>query len=304
MKKLYLILALLIVAAALGGCSLLGIGGQEPETEPSSIINGTTTGNIINYGFGVQYGDELIFTYTGEGVYPVGSIVRSNPETGQNSMVLEEGGLYMSIVGDTLYYCTPQGVYKTALVDPRPSLVLDKNVAQLQIANDNMFYIEDGAIDSSTIDGDPRGFSRIENASWLNVYEQNLYYVNTQDGYIYSANTDGTDAKVFLEQSVSMLQIDNGNAYFIDSVTGYIHSIPSGTKEVQTVVEFACSGFNVNSNNLYYTRNINGIGTCCLSRPNGSDEEILSDFGDSDWHIVSMWNDGAIIVRIEDLPGL
>jgi hypothetical protein len=114
---------------------------------------------------------------------------------------------------------------------------------------------------------------------------------------------DGTNPKVFYEKSVDMLIIVSGNAYFIDSVTGYIQSIPAGTKDVQTVVAFACSGFNVKLRNLYYTRNINGVGTCCLARPDGSDEEILSDFGDSDWHVISMWNDGAIIMRIEDLPG-
>ena len=101
-----------------------------------------------------------------------------------------------------------------------------------------------------------------------------------------------------------MLLIERGNVYFIDSVTGYIRSIPQSTKEVQTIVEFACSGFNVNANNLYYTRSIDGISYCALARPDGSEKEILRDFGDSAWHVVCMWDDGAIIVRIEDLPQL
>lgn len=301
-RKLLFTVALLVLVAALGGCSLLGIGVQEPEAEPTNdIANGTTTGNILNYGFGVQYGEELIFSYTGQGVYPIGSIVRSNPETGESSLVLSEGGLYMSIVADTLYYCRADGVYKTALDNPAPQLVLAKNVSQLQIVGGNMYYIENGAIDSSTLLGEPREFARIENAKDLNVYERNIYYIGTDDGYIYSAEIDGSDAKVFLSKSVDMLIVERGNVYFIDSISGHIQSIAEGTSEVVTAVEFACAGFNINSSNLYYTRTINGIGTCCLARPDGSEEEKITDFGDSDWHVVCMWDERAIIVRIEDI---
>lgn len=303
-RKLLFIVVLLVLIATLGGCQLLNFGGQEPETEPTNtVVNGTTTGNILNYGFGVQYGEELIFSYTGQGVYPIGSIVRSNPESGENSLVLEDGGLYMSIVADTLYYCRADGVYKTALDNPAPQLVLAKNVSQLQIVGGNMYYIENGAIDSSTISGEPRDFSRIENAKDLNVYSRNIYYIGTDDGYIYIAEIDGTDAKVFLQKSVDMLIVERGNVYFIDSISGYIQSIAEGTSEVVTVVEFACAGFNVNSSNLYYTRTINGIGTCFLARPDGSKEETIADFGDSDWHVVCMWGERAIIVRIEDIIG-
>lgn len=299
-KMTIVILSLLMAAALLGGCSLLGIG-TETETTPEKIVGGTTTGNILNYGFGVQYGDELIFLYTDDDSYPSGSIVRSNPDTGESSLVLEQGGLFMSLVDDKLYYCTPEGVYKTALENPEPMMVLAKDVSLLQILDDNIYYIENGAIDSRTLDGNQRDFQAIENAGCLNVYGENLYYVSMDDGYIYSADLDGNNASVLYEQRVIMFYVVNDEIYSIDQVTGYINRMNLDTSSAETIVEYSCSGFNVNTNNIFYTRTIDGIGTCCSAAPDGSNEETMSDFGDSDWHIACMWNDGAIILRIEDI---
>ena len=78
-----LVLLFLVLLAA--GCTSLsdmfGLGGEEEQ--PEQLLNGTTTGNILNGGFAVKDGDELLVRYTSGDTYPKGSLVRSNPETGR-----------------------------------------------------------------------------------------------------------------------------------------------------------------------------------------------------------------------------
>ena len=293
-------IAVLIAATLLGGCSILDeFIGKTDEEEP--LINGTTTGNILNYGFAVKDGESLIFLYTGAGVYEKGSVVRSNVETGENSLVLDAGGLYLNIVDDVLYYCRPEGVYKAPLETGEPSLVLPMDVSLLQISDGSMYYISGGVIGCTTTEGEPTDFSNIEDAACLNIYEDAIYYIDTNDGTIWTADMDGTGHEVVYEESVDMFYLIDDVIYFIDSADGYIKRMRLTLEGLETVVEYPCSGFNINFKGMYYTRNVDGKSLCCNAGTDGYQETVIEDFGESAWHIACMFGEGAVVIKEEDI---
>lgn len=302
-KKIVLILFTLAISLILAGCSLFG-GSSSLSNEPLPLVNGTTQGNILSYGFCVKYGDELIFLNTSNDYYPLGSTVLSNPETGESSVLVEDGGLYMNLVGDMLYYCKPQGVFRVDINDPVPELVLQKYVRLLQLKDDVMYYVEDYVIDARTVDGEETDFSPIENADCLNVYGNKLYYISTEDSFIYSAELDGSGTEIVFGKEASMFTIMDNTLYYLDAVTGYLVKKELDGKFAIAIVEHALTGFNINRSGIYYTRNIDGAGTCCNSNVDGGNEETLSEFGDSSWHIVCMFNTGALLAKVEEMPGV
>ena len=64
MRKIIVAALMMAVLVVLAGCAplsgLLGIGTAE-ETQEEPLTNGTTTGNILNGGFAVKDGDDLLF---------------------------------------------------------------------------------------------------------------------------------------------------------------------------------------------------------------------------------------------------
>ena len=293
-----MILVLLIVVLSLGGCaSLQDMFGIEDDELP--LVNGTTTGNILNGGFAVKYGEDLLVYYTGGGSYDYGSIVMSNPDKEESSLVLDEGGLYLNIVGDSLYYCREDGVYCASLTTHEATQVLDRNVSLLQIDDGAMYFIEDGRIDSTTTGGQPRGFAPIDNAACLNVYGEALYYIDTDTGYICTACLDGSDADVFYQTKVNMCLFIDDAVYYIDGTDGNIKRMLLDKDGLETVVAYACSGFNVNRKGMYYTRNVDGQDMCCNAGADGFQENVITEFGESAWHRACMWGEAAIIVPQE-----
>lgn len=299
-KKIIIIASILMIVLALGGCSLMG----NTKTEPEKFINGTTTGNLLNYGFAVKDGDDVFSFNPGEGVYKRGSLIKFNVKTQENSLVMEDVGLYMNLVGDWLYYCKQDGIYKAKLEDPDPSLVIEGNMSLLQILNDNMYYVVDGAIDSTTTDGETRDFAVIQNASGFNIYKEALYYINTQNGFIYKADLSGNNIETVYEHSVDMFYIIDDVIYFIDSEDSHVKRITLKLEGLETVVNYPCSGFNVNRGGIYYTREVDGVSACCNADPDGKQENVITEMGDSQWHIVCMFNEGASILRKEDIEGI
>lgn len=298
MKKKILIVALIFLLVCLGGCSLIGDIGQP---EPEVLIGGTMTANILNYGFAVQDEEDILFLYTGEDTYEYGSVVRSNPQSGENSLVLDEGGLYMSIVDDSLFYCRPDGVYRAPLDTKQQSLIMEGNVSLLQFYESNMYFIKDGGIESASVDGTETDFTRIDNAQWLNVYNDGIWYVDTQTGYIHEADMNGNNDTLVLDTGVDMFYILDDVIYYIDSADGYIKRMAMEDMEPETVVAYPCSGFNINRDGMYYTRNVDGYSLCCTADVDGQQENIIEDFGQSKWHVVCMFGDGAMVIGQEDL---
>lgn len=299
-KKIVIVISLMMIAFMFGGCSLMG----NVKTEPEKFINGTTTGNLLNYGFAFKKGDDVYFLNTAEGVYSRGSLIKSNVETQENSLVMEDSGLYMNLVGDWLYYCKPDGVYKTELENPNVSLVIEGNISLLQILNDNMYYVIDGTIDSKTIDGEERDFDIIPNAGGFNIYKEALYYINTENGYICKADLNGNNRETVYEHNVDMFYIIDDVIYFIDSEDRYIKRMTLELEGLETVVKYPCSGFNVNRGGIYYTREVDDISACCNADPDGKQENVITELDSSQWHIVCMFNEGASILNEEDLEGI
>lgn len=304
MKKKISLALLAAVLLSMGGCATFD-ELLNPEAEQDVVIaHGTTAGNILNYGFAVQYGEDLLVYYTGDTTYTKGSLVRSNTETGESSLVLDQAGLYMNVEGGTLYYCLEDGVYKTSIEAPDARRIIEGAATLLQIYGDRLYYIEDSSIACAELDGAPAAdFTPVANAACLNVYADALYYTDTATGHILKADLAGGNITKVYNQSVNMFYIVDDVICFIDSADGFIKRMSvSDTAMAETVVAYPCSGFNVNRYGLYYTRDIDGKSLCCNAGADGLQEKPLTEFGESKWHAVCLWNEGALVVPIEEMP--
>jgi len=299
-KRITIIIILALIAAALGGCSLMDSIVDTPE---DPITSGTTAGNILNGGFGVKDGDDLVFVYTSGGAYEYGSFVRSNPETGENSLVMGDGGLYMNLSSGVLYYCRPDGIYKAKLSDPQPEKVVEGKAELLQVSGDAMYYVTDGVILSSSLDGKTTDFEPVIGADNLVVAEEEIYYMDAESGAVFMCDSDGGSKSEVFAGPVEMFAISGGKLYYIDAGNGHLmRTALDGENE--TVVAARCSGFNVNLGGIYYTRVIEGKSVCCSADTDGAQEQVIEDFGESAWHVSCMWGEGAIVLPVESLSGM
>ena len=246
LKRAVALMLLFLVLLAAGCTSLsdmFGLGGGEEQ--PEQLLNGTTTGNILNGGFAVKDGDELIVRYTNGDAYPKGSLVRSNPETGESSLVMDEAGLYMNLKDGVLYYCLSDGVYCAKLDAPEPKRLLEGEYTLLQISGSKMYYISGGSVGSASLDGEPAEMSPIDNAAYLNVYGDKLYWTDTESGQIWHSDLDGGNRSVLCDKPVDMFYIIDDVIYFIDGADGLLKRIglEINMETLETLTTETCSGF-------------------------------------------------------------
>ena len=291
---------LLVLAGCTPLSDLFGIGGEEAQPEP--LTNGTATGNIINGGFAVKDGADLLFYYTGGDAYPKGSLVRSNPETKESALVMDEAGLYMNLTEGVLYYCLADGIYRVKLDAAQPERVLEGEYTLLQISGSKIYYVSGGAVGCATLDGEPVELSPIGNAACLNVYGDKLYWADTESGHIRRSELDGTNQNVLYDKPVDMFCIIDDVIYFIDGADRLLKrlALEIDMETLETLTDKPCSGFNVNRGGLYYTLSDDGL--CYNAGADGLQARAIGDLGNSSWHRACMFREGALVVRQEDLP--
>lgn len=300
--KFAIVAWLLLVSLVLAGCTplteMLGVG--EAEEEP--LTNGTTTGNILNGGFAVKDGEDLLVYYTGGEAYPKGSLVRSNPGTGESGRVLDKAGLYMNIADGVLYYSLDDGIYRMPLDTLQPERMLEGEYSLLQINGGRMYYVSGGMAGCTSLDGSAVTFTPVDNVACLNVYGDSFYYIDTTDGRIWKASADGTNKERLYDKAVDMFYIIDDVIYYIDSADGLLKRISLELDEEthETLTEKPCSGFNVNRQGLYYTLKDDGF--CYNAGPDGLQAQVVSGVDQSAWHRVCVFGEGAMVVRQEDLP--
>jgi hypothetical protein len=284
-----------LMVLALGGC-MFGPSATVQDT----LVSGTTTGNIQNLGFAVRDGDELYFYNTAAGTYEVGDIIKSNPETEENSLAFHDGGFYMSIVDGSLYYCKEDGIYRAPMDTFEPELLREGHAQQLQILDGQMFFIEDGVIQSALSDGKAVDFSPIKGAACLNVYENKLYYIDSASGQIWQADTNGSDAKMLFDLKAKQFLILDGVFYYIDSEDKQIKRVSAEKLTPETVVPYACSSLNLNAYGMFYTRQMDGKRVLGYSDTNGENEQVIEGNAPSDMYMVCIFNGGLVIVPAEE----
>ncbi len=296
-KKMMVITAAVCLAALmLGGCSAL----TPVQSSDAKLVNGTTAGNIQNLGFAVKQDDDIYFYYTGGGTYEVGDIVKSNPETGDNSFVMHDGGFYMSLYDGSLYYCREDGIYRAPLDTLEPQLLLEGSAVQLQILDGQMYYLEDGAIKSAMADGSAADFSSIQGAECLSVYENKLFYIDSASGQFWQAEKDGSSPAMLFDVSAKQYMLLDSKLYYIDRSDEQIKRVTEEKKTPETVVPYVCRSLNVNEYGMFYTREVDGKWVCCSSDVDGGNEQTIKDSETAQRHMICMFGGGALIVGEED----
>ncbi len=286
-----------LLALLLGGCSLLAPAKSDDE----ALANGTTAGNIQNLGFAAKQGDDMYFYYADGDAYEIGDIVKSNPDTGDNSFVMHDGGFYMSIYDGRLYYCREDGIYRASMDTFEPQRLLDGSATQLQISDGWMYYIEDDTIKAAAANGQAVDFSPIEGAACLSAYENKLFYIDSASGQVWQAEKDGSAAQMLFDVSAKQFVIQDNKLYYIDRNDEQIKRVTPDKKTPQTLVPYVCKSLNVNAYGMFYTREVDGQWVCCSADSEGGSEQVLENSTTVERHLICMFGNGAVIVRTEDI---
>lgn len=289
--------AVCLLVLGLGGCSALA----PAKSDDKKLANGTTAGNIQNLGFAAKQGDDLYFYYAGGDAYKLGDVVKSNPNTGENSFIMHDGGFYMSFYDDSLYYCREDGIYRAPVDTFEPRLLLKGSATQLQMLDGQMYYLEDATIKSADAHGQAVDFSPINNADCLSVYENKLFYIDTASGQVWQAERDGTGAEMLFDVNAKQFVIQDDKLYYIDRGDEQIKRVTLNKKTPQTLVPSVCRSLNVNAYGIFYTREVDGKWVCCSADSEGGSEQVLENSATAERHYICMFGSGAVIVRAEDM---
>lgn len=298
-KRIILVACMALIAGLLGGCGMLGEIDEKDQMD--TIVNGTSTGNIINWGYAAAYDIYLYLFSPGGDESDLGDIVKTDMTTGESSLAIKDGGLYLSIVDTYLYYCGKDGIYRAPLDTLVPELLYQGETSLLQFAGERMYFLEDETIRSTTMDGAPWGFAPIDGAKCVNVTDEGLYHINTLDGKIYRSELDGTETQLHIDQAVDLFCIFEDTLYFIDSASGYILSVAltEPVDYAKVIIQHRCSNLNMNQYGLYYTRIVDGESKCCRADLDGTNEQVFKESGVSARHLVCVFNESALIVEQE-----
>lgn len=295
-KKIAMTAAASLAALMLGGCSML----TPVKSANEALMNGTTPANIQNLGFAVKQDNDIYFYYADGDDYEVGDIVKSNPQTGDNSFVMHDGGFYMSIYEGSLYYCREDGIYRAPMDTFEPQLLLKASATQLQLSDGQMYYLEDGEIKSASADGQPVDFSPIQGAESLSVYENKLFYIDSASGQVWQAEKDGSAAEVLFDVSAKQYVILDNKLYYIDRNDEQIKRLTIEKKTPQTLVPYVCRTLNINEYGMFYTREVDGKWVCCSADVEGGSEKVIENSETTQRHEICMFGGGALIVGAED----
>ena len=295
-KKIVITATACVLALMLGGCSAL----NPVKSGDEKLTNGTTAGNIQNLGFAAKQDDDLYFYYTGGDTYEVGDIVKSNPQTGDNSFVMHDGGFYISIYENNLYYCREDGIYRAPMDTLEPQLLVQGSATQLQISDGQMYYLEDGVIKSAMADGQPVEFSQVTGAECLSVYENMLFYIDSASGQVWQCEKDGSSPQILFDVSAKQFVILDNKLYYIDRDDEQIKRVTMDKKTPQTLVPYVCRTLNINEYGMFYTREVDGKWVCCSADTEGGTEKVIENSETAQRHMICMFGGGAVIVRAED----
>jgi len=286
--------AAILALLAFGGCSMF----SQDTASNERLVNGTTTGNIQNLGFAVMEGSDIYVYYTGEDKFDRADIIKWNPESGDSSRVMADGGLFMSIFDGSLYFCKDDGIYRAPMDTFEQERVLECGARELQIQDGQMFYIEDGTVKSVSTDGENVDFAPIKNAANLAVSADCLYYIDSASGQIWRAGLNGENAAMAFDVNAKQFVPMDGVFYYIDAGDGQIKSVESDSAP-KTVVAYPCSGFNVNHYGFFYTREVDGKWVCCSADSKGENEKVIDDSVTSPRFMACMLKESSLIVGEE-----
>jgi hypothetical protein len=144
---------------------------------------------------------------------------------------------YISIDGDWIYYINHSDGHKPYVINKEGTYrgkLSDEYATSLQVSGDSVYYCSgNGVISKVKKDGTGSAVaikgtaSEINKAFYINVFEEWLYYSNYEDGNkLYKIKTDGSGEKVKLsEDSVGYINITAGYIYY-NTTKGKLFRLP------------------------------------------------------------------------------
>jgi hypothetical protein len=90
-----------------------------------------------------------------------------------------------------------------------------------------------------------------ERVQYINVSKTHLYYRGDQ-GFVYRMNTDGSERTVFIEQDAMFIQIIEEWLYFIDATDNQLYRMRTDDKTIERIVEDPVSLYQIVGTTIYY----------------------------------------------------
>ncbi len=173
-------------------------------------------GNVVNGGIVFEAGDKIYYynkTMSNrlycrdaqENVSPVGDI---------------SGAMDINVTGDGIIYQTGQIMYYNNETQTA-SVIVDGTCRNVIVSGDRLYYLKLNNdiynIFSNSLAGDDEKCLSKEIASYMNIYDGRIYYINGNDeGRIHHISTDGTDDRQFAGfTSVEEMVVEDGVIYYV-----------------------------------------------------------------------------------------
>ncbi|MEG1944904.1 MAG: DUF5050 domain-containing protein [Oscillospiraceae bacterium] len=152
--------------------------------------------------------------------------------TKQELISRDNGGLYINIIGNWIYYSSVQDEkmsFSRMMTDGSlQGVVAEVPCSFTHIEKSRVYYVESaeilengfdrdsgGQLCTMSLSGQGRKVLVADECCWLNVEGGWIYYINIDKGAnIYRARTDGSKQQVLVEESCSQLLVQDGKMYF------------------------------------------------------------------------------------------
>ena len=238
--------------------------------------NENTTFNYISHAGNIQNGGYII-KHTNDNFYADQDYYDNlHKITDSNNDITFFSGNHqyyeMNIYNDILYYISgmPGQVWKIDLNSGSKRRIINKHVENLIVYKDNLYYRlseEDdwGKLYKTDLKGKNKQILA-EKVIKFCIYDDVIYYCDSNKSALYSMNTDGTNVAEINSSYVGNILVENNKLiYADDNRDGKLYAYDLSSKTEECISEDKCWNLNCNSQWIFYRNQSEKGNLYCIS---------------------------------------
>ena len=243
--------------ASVTGAYTLSVSHEAPE-------RGNTNGNIINGGFACLKGSTIYYANSHDG-YKLYKIKTDN--TGK-AKITNDKAQYINVVGGYVYYANASSgnkLYRIKTNGTGRQKMTDYSVSNVIVVGGWVYYIDaDSNMAcklriSAFASEPPYGLADWE-VNFLNVYGDNLYFMNQADGNsLYKTNLMGGNVRKLNDRQSFFVIADNSKVYYEDlDALSRVYSVSLNGTGRTTINKNSSVNINYSSGWIYFVNEDSG----------------------------------------------
>lgn len=265
----------------------------DEETTEAPTVDTTpaaTGGNIVNSGIVCEHGDFVYYFNKND----ANSLWRIGKDGQRQRIEGIRGAIDINVLADCIIYQS-KGICRYDMETGEIVRLSDKPCRNVLVWKDYIYYLkQDNDIYKPfrmLLDGSGEQELLQDVCSYLNVYEDRLYYVNgTDDGRIHCMGLDGSDdQRITSFGGVEEMVVSDGMIYYVSS-SGSGNQLwkvsVDGTGDSR-ICEKKCRSINVYEDTIYFS-NLGETALCAI-KTDGSGYMVLEEVDCSNVNVTSEW---------------